>query len=119
MRKHVITIYLDGYGPALIRHYLASSETEEYELVVQNDPVPYYPGNALPSEYWSRPIDSQLREWYSVAGSWVATPNNLYAPYNDAPESAHILWTRPIGDTMGGLATGGNWRTWLWKRRRI
>ena len=31
-------------------------------------------------------------------------PNdNLYAPDQDAPESAHILWTRPVGDTIGGL----------------
>ena len=87
--------------------YYGASESEEYELVVQNDPVPYYPGQALPSEYWTRPIDSQLREWYSLAGSWIATPPNLYAPYNQGPESAHILWTQPIGDTMGGLA-GGN-----------
>jgi len=84
----------------------AASKTEKLALIVQDDPVPVYPGNALPSEYWTRPIDSQLREWFSLAGSWVATPANLIAPYNLGPESAHILWTRPIGDTMGGLAGG-------------
>lgn len=84
----------------------AASKTEKLALVVQEDPVPVYPGHALPSEYWTRPIDSQLREWFSIAGSWVATPQNLIAPYNDGPESAHILWTRPIGTTMGGLAGG-------------
>jgi len=84
----------------------AASKTEKLALIVQEDPVPVYPGHALPSEYWTRPIDSQLREWFSLAGSWVAIPQNLIAPYNDGPESAHILWTRPIGDTMGGLAGG-------------
>ncbi len=84
-----------------------ASETDEYELIVQNDPVQAHPGHALPSEYWSRPIDSQLREWWSVSGSWLQSPFNLYAPYNDAPETAHIIWSRPIGDTMGGM-TGGD-----------
>ena len=30
----------------------------------------------------------------------------MYAPYNDGPESAHVLWSMPIGDTMGGLSGG-------------
>ena len=94
------------FGPQSGNDYMAASETEKVALIVQNDQVPYYPGQALPSEYWTRPIDSQLREWYSLAGSWVSTPANLYAPYNQGPESAHILWTMPIGDTMGGLAGG-------------
>ncbi len=83
-----------------------ASATEKLALVVQEAPVPTYPGQSLPSEYWTRPIDSQLREWYTLAGSWLATPANLYASYNDGPESAHILWARPIGDTMGGLVGG-------------
>lgn len=98
--------YIGWFGPQTISQYMASSETEPYELVVTQEPTPVYPGHSLPSEYWSRPIDPQLREWWSVSGSWVAAPNNLYAPYNDAPESAHILWTMPIGDTMGGLIGG-------------
>jgi outer membrane protein assembly factor BamB len=66
-----------------------------------------YPGHDLPDHYWTRPIDSQLREWWSIAGSWLVNkPQNLYAPYNAAPESAHVLWTMPVGDTMGGLSGG-------------
>ena len=84
----------------------AASKTDKLTLIVQNDPVPVYAGHSLPSEYWTRPIDSQLREWFSLAGSWVRIPPNLYAPYNDGPESAHILWAKPVGDTMGGVAGG-------------
>ncbi len=98
--------YVGFMGPSSISQYMASSETDPYELIATNEPTPTYPGHSLPSEYWSRPIDPQLREWWSVSGSWVAAPDNLFAPYNDAPESAHILWTRPIGDTMGGLIGG-------------
>jgi outer membrane protein assembly factor BamB len=88
--------------------YLAS-ESEEIELVVQEDPVPEYPGQDIPREYWYRPIDSQLREWWSVAGSWDYRPENLFAPFNDAPTTSHTLWQIPIGDTQGGLIGGNLW----------
>ncbi len=86
----------------------AASETEEYMLTVQEESVPTYPGQALPSEYWSRPIDSQLREWWSVAGQWAYKPENLIVEANDAPTTAHILWSTPLGDTSGGLIGGDN-----------
>jgi len=83
--------------------YLAS-ESPELILTVQTDPIPYYPASPLPIEYWTRPIDNQLREWYTLAGSWLTTPDNFLAPYNDAPETAHILWAKPL--TSGGMAGG-------------
>lgn len=86
----------------------SASKSDVLALVVQSQPLSYYPGQPLPSEYWSRPVDSQLREWTNLAGNWVAAPLNMYAPGNQGPESAHILWTRPIGEAMGGLLGGGN-----------
>ncbi|MCL2135296.1 MAG: PQQ-binding-like beta-propeller repeat protein [Candidatus Bathyarchaeota archaeon] len=70
-----------------------------------------HPGHNLPVEYWTRPVDTQLREWYTLMGSWLAPTvisrgNALLAPYNDAPESAHILWSMPLGDTPAGLSGG-------------
>ena len=85
----------------------AAVKSDPLTLVVTKDPVPGYPNQPLPSEYWSRPADSQLRDWYSIMGSWLVKPLNLYAPYNDGPESAHILWSQPVGDMMGGLVGGG------------
>jgi outer membrane protein assembly factor BamB len=93
------------YGQPYNLTYLAS-DSEVVELVVQAEPIPYYPGHSIPSEYWTRPINSQLREWSAVSGSWVRDPDNLYAPYNElAPDTAHILWTTQMDD-MGGLAGG-------------
>jgi outer membrane protein assembly factor BamB len=91
--------------------YLAS-ESEPLELIVEADPIQYYPGNSLPSEYWSRPIDAQLWEWTSIAANWVwgggtyggSSIPNYYAPYNDGPETPHILWTNKL--TTGGLVGG-------------
>ena len=91
--------------------YYQASTSSKITLVVQEEPISYYPSEALPTEYWTRPINAQLREWYVLSGNWlVQTPilptNNLYAPYNAGPETAHILWTKAVGDTMGGLAGG-------------
>jgi len=88
-----------------------ASMSSKLAVIVQEEPIQYYPGAPLPSEYWTRPINQQLREWYSISGNWlVQTPilptDNLYAPYNQGPESAHVLWTKPIGDSMGGLVGG-------------
>jgi outer membrane protein assembly factor BamB len=83
----------------------SASETE-MTLVVQDTPVATYPAQSMPTEYWTRPIDSQLREWWSVAGNWAYKPENLIAEANDAPTTAHILWGTPLGDTMGGLIGG-------------
>ena len=82
-----------------------ATHSETLELVVTEEPLPEYPSLPLPMEYWSRPIDPQLRAWYSVSGNWVERPTNSLALYNDdAPETAHVLWAKPL--TTGGL-TGG------------
>jgi hypothetical protein len=86
---------------------MQASTSETINLVVQQNPLPAYPGIPLPTEYWSRPVDPQLREWYSVTGNWLTRPDNGLALYNDyAPETAHVLWAKPL--TTGGL-TGGLW----------
>ncbi len=84
---------------------LASEATSQ--LVVTEEHSQQYPSHSLPTEYWSRPIDPQLREWYSISGNWVARPDNSIAEYNaDAPETAHVLWAKEM--TTGGM-TGGLW----------
>jgi hypothetical protein len=75
-------------------------------LVVTQEPTKQlYPAHSLPTEYWSRPIDPQLREWFSISGNWVARPDNSLALYQaDAPTTAHILWNQPY--TTGGMSGG-------------
>jgi len=88
---------------------MEASSSEELALVVQEEAIEYYPGAPLPTEYWDRPIDSQLREWSSISGNWLWMSPNLYVPYNDGPESAHILWTKPL--KMGGIVGGQEYGT--------
>jgi hypothetical protein len=87
-----------------------ASQTEKYPLIIQENPREYYPNIPLPTEYWSRPVDAQIREWYSVAGNWLGhisatgAAYDLFAPHNLGPETGHILWAQPYAE--GGLAGG-------------
>jgi hypothetical protein len=82
-----------------------ASDSEILELEVTNEKQKFWPGIPLPTEYWTRPIDSQFREWATISANWLAIPPNRLASYNDnAPETAHILWTKPIA--TGGLVGG-------------
>ncbi|MDR0461454.1 MAG: PQQ-binding-like beta-propeller repeat protein [Nitrososphaerota archaeon] len=103
-------LYLPGTNGSNGGYYQAStSKTSTFEIIEgywKDD----YPGHSHPTEYWTRPVDSQLREWYSIMGSWLLSTRNAaaHAPYNEGPESAHVLWSKPIGDTLGGLSGGAN-----------
>jgi len=84
---------------------MLASDSPVLELVVQDEDIEYYPGHALPSEYWTRPIDAQLREWYQVGGNWLQaslTSPQVVSGNAEAPDTAHILWTKPL--SMGGVA---------------
>ena len=73
---------------------MLASHSPEIELEVQADPIPYYPAACLPEEYWTRPIDAQLREWSAVTGNWLQasfTAPTVLSGNAEAPESAHIL----------------------------
>jgi hypothetical protein len=86
---------------------MKESYSDPIELTVQQEPIPGYPAQPLPKEYWTRPIDSQLYGWNVIAGNWLRSPPNLIAPYNEeAPETAHILWATPIRRDIGALVGG-------------
>ena len=112
------TYYLQTHFPgqwfnfSSYRIYFEASDSAVLELVVQEEPIPYYPGVSLPSEYWTRPIDAQAREWSRIAGNWLAINSQFSESlagrivYNneEAPETPHILWNKPL--VHGGLAGG-------------
>ncbi|MEM2081035.1 MAG: PQQ-binding-like beta-propeller repeat protein [Candidatus Bathyarchaeia archaeon] len=89
-------------------------------FTVQEDPLPEpttsYP---LPTEYWTRPIEGQNSYWYTIASNWLGPPYirtgesstggagyARFQPDGTAPNSPHIMWTRPIQD--GGVVGGSN-----------
>jgi hypothetical protein len=94
--------------------YLAD-DSEMVPLVVQQDPIKYYTETPpLPTGYWTRPINAENFEWFTVADNWLMKDYDTtsrsfagmpaYAPYSSGPQSAHILWSKPIipGGKSGG-----------------
>ena len=82
--------------------FLPSSATTT--LTVQEEQIERIPDTPLPTEYWTRPIDGQNTAWYKVASNWVGM-GMLFQPNGIAPNSPHVMWTKPLQD--GGVV-GGN-----------
>ena len=98
--------------------FLPASRTET--LIVQEDPLPdpirSYP---LPTQYWTRPIEGQNLDWYTISSNWLrgahfgtfAVPGgrlNLWQRDGAGPNTGHIMWTKPI--EFGGVVGGTNLR---------
>ncbi|MCW4019020.1 MAG: PQQ-binding-like beta-propeller repeat protein [Candidatus Bathyarchaeota archaeon] len=96
-------------GLPLDAYYAASSFSTT--LTVQKEPSSSTPQASLPTSYWTRPINSQNTEWYAISGNWLGTLparadsySENVAPYSLGPDSAHVLWTKPL--MYGGLIGG-------------
>lgn len=121
---------LQGLNPApgststnapYIGDYYKPSQSKVFTLQVQDEQIGYASLGPLPTEYWTRPIYAENTNWYSIAGNWLGlgvstfantgmfNANGNYNPYTEAPNTAHIMWTKPeaFGGTMGG-AYGGD-----------
>jgi hypothetical protein len=87
-------------------------------IVVQQEPISYYSGSPLPTNYWSTPIYANNFNWaQTIGGNWYGlgrpafdntggydgTGNN-FQQYSTAPTTAHILWTKAT--TTGGQPGG-------------
>jgi outer membrane protein assembly factor BamB len=93
--------------------YLASSATTTF--TVQEEPIEYMPNYPLPTEYWTRPIEGQNIAWANIASNFL-DPIKFGAAYSfgsirlqpdgAAPNSPHIMWTKPIN--FGGIVGGSN-----------
>jgi hypothetical protein len=99
------------------------SSSEERTLTVQEAQVFSWPSSPLPTDYWTRPVNPENREWASILGdypwqgpggdpNWPAKTNIYASNYKYtgkviAPNTAHIVWKRQaaisglIGDDVG------------------
>ncbi len=121
--------YTDSYTRSL---YYKPASTAEQTLIVQEDMVPSWPMSSLPTDYWTRPVPPEHREWWTIAGNYpwrgpsggpiwdelypntysyftaytgfFAGDNQRFTPWVQAPNSAHIVWKRQI--QLSGLLGG-------------
>lgn len=119
---YLSTVDGGGFGlPPGIYTYLPD-ESEKIPLTVQADPILGYDRSPpLPTGYWTRPINAENKGWWQVADNWLmrgydkpsrsfaGTP--AFAPYTSAPDSGHVLWTKPIipGGIVGGKFGDAVW----------
>jgi outer membrane protein assembly factor BamB len=100
-------------------HYLPAQASRTLEVTNEQVP-PVTNGAALPTEYWTRPINGQNSNWYIIASNWLNAPYirsgatstggagyGRYQSDGAAPETSHIMWTNPIqnGGVVGGDST--------------
>jgi hypothetical protein len=88
-------------GYANIGDTYLGSESEPIEMVVQEEPIQGWQETPLPTEFWARPINSANRDWYVLAGNWLAraaqtVDGTIRFGYGEGPESAHVMWATPM-----------------------
>jgi outer membrane protein assembly factor BamB len=112
-QEHLLTGLPRNPGPgsypanyAFVNDTYLASQSEAYELVVQEEPIQHRAETPLPTEHWTRPISGANRDWATIAGNWLgsdAQPSRVNS-YSTGPESAHIMWERSIW--AGGIMDG-------------
>ncbi|MCW4045605.1 MAG: PQQ-binding-like beta-propeller repeat protein [Candidatus Bathyarchaeota archaeon] len=89
--------------------YLGST-SDSLEVIVQQEPIKAWQETPLPTEYWTRPINSMNRLWSALAGNWLYSgfmtdgPTTNVNAYCTGPESPHVMWSRPMW--AGGVMDG-------------
>jgi outer membrane protein assembly factor BamB len=103
-------VYGGGSGNYQNDTFLPASKTITF--IVGEEPLPGPPTYPLPQEYWTRPIEGQNTDWWSITSNWLRAPYiqggsgvaGSVQPDGIAPNSPHIMWTKPIQD--GGVVGG-------------
>jgi hypothetical protein len=99
----------DWYGTTLLAsNYTLTVNVQQESVILNGLPLT----ESMPTEYWTRPIEGQNTGWYSVSSNWLSGAHdrdngggeNRYQADGTAPNSPHILWTRPTEDNgiIGG-----------------
>ena len=93
--------------------YVSPATSNTVVVTVQNDLVPSWQ-SPIPTDYWTRPIEPNNREWSAIAGNYPwefqqtlggnAWKDEYYGPFVTAPDTPHIVWKRQ--GTVGGLIGG-------------
>ncbi len=96
--------------------YVAPAQSPVTILTVQTDLVASWQ-SAMPSDYWTRPILPNNREWYTIAGNYpwsqfegsptqASDRENYYGPFVIAPNTPHIVWKKQeaVSGIIGGEA---------------
>ena len=106
---------LPGPNPWTNDTYVGGTSNTVY-LTVQEDPIPSPPSYPLPTEYWTRPIEGQNTNWWTISSNWLGgsfVKNYNVQPDGVAPNSPHIMWAKSLesGGVVGGTNHGSEGNT--------
>ena len=113
--------------------YYKPNSTPEENLTVTQELAPSWPLSALPTDYWTRPVAFEHREWWTILGdqpwrgpgggsTWDSLyPNTnpywnageYFTPWVQGPNSAHVVWKR-VGDVGGLVGAGFKQENYIW-----
>lgn len=111
----VLISFFGPPGPSQYRNDTYLPSTASTTIIVQDTPLEHFPTSALPTEYWTRPINGLNPHWYAIASNWLGqgSPNYstgmLGASFpGDAigSQTSHVMWTKPL--EFGGVVGGNN-----------
>jgi hypothetical protein len=94
--------------------YVLPATSQVRTITVQSDFVASW-HSPLPTDYWSRPIEPNNREWAAIAGNFpfseglgnqaqCSWTDEYYGPFITAPDTPHILWQQQ--NTISGIIGG-------------
>lgn len=95
--------------------YVSPATSNTVVVTVQSALIPSWQ-SPIPTDYWTRPIQPNNREWYAVGGNFPwseaqtlganAWKDEYYGPYITAPNTPHIVWKeqRTLAGLIGGEA---------------
>lgn len=107
--------------------YYKPASTGWQTLTVQTEMVASWPPAPLPTDYWTRPVSLDNREWWPILGAWPGdgyqgggpawdalypatsttySSNYNFHPWIKAPNTDHIVWKQEhaIAGLIGGPA---------------
>jgi len=95
-----------SFGYSAVNDTYLASTSDPVSFIAQQDPIEGWPEAPLPTEYWTRPINSANQKWLSLAGNWLGGAAQNVGPtsnfgYGKGPESGHVMWVTPA--FTGGL----------------
>jgi hypothetical protein len=81
-------------GPAYLDSaYYEPSSTKEQTLVVQQQQVASWPVSPLPTDYWTRPISPENREWWPIAGDYPWSGPSTEALWDQLYPNTNRYWS--------------------------
>ncbi len=100
------------------RYYQPATTPFTTEITVQSEMVASWPPSPLPTDYWTRPVHFENREWYVMLGNypwsgsgegypdWPEGTNYFqgatkYNAWVQASTTSHVLWKRQ--DSIAGM----------------